>query len=256
MELSSVNTSKECGDDKFSDVLLDNKILIIIPAYNEETNIRKTIKEIQREANNVNILVVNDGSTDNTGSIARQLGVRVLDMPYNMGIGVAVQTGLKIADEYGYDIAIQIDADGQHDPRYIPCLCQALISYPCDLVIGSRYLSQNGYKTSTVRSTGIKFFSYIASVIIGRKITDTTSGYRAMNKSVIRFFSKHYPTDFPDAKAIVMLGINNFTIKEIPVVMRQRQAGKSFLSVQKMVIYPFKNLMAIACVFVRGRKIR
>ena len=234
--------------------LQEAKILVIVPAHNEEGNIIHTLREINEKANYVDILVINDGSTDKTSEIARSNGSTVIDLPFNMGIGAAVQSGFKMAREKGYDIAIQIDADGQHDPLYIPMLCEPILSGDVDVVIGSRYKGKSNYKTNIVRLAGIKFFSWLASIITKQKITDTTSGLRALNKGAFALFSKEYPKEFPDAEAIILLGYRGFRISEIPVEMRKRSGGDSFFSTLKLLRYPFKNLFSIIRLVLRERK--
>ena len=230
-----------------------NKISIIIPAFNEEDNIANVIKEIREKANYVDILVVNDGSTDRTAEIAIKNGVEVVNLPFNTGIGTAVQTGYKIAHEKGYDIAIQIDGDGQHDPAYISKLCEPILRGDADVVIGSRFKEENNYKTSIVRLSGIKFFSWLTSLIIKQKITDVTS-IRALNKEAIAVCSNEYPSDFPDAESSIILGYRNFRILEIPMKVRHRSKGVSFFSIPKLLYYPFKNLLAIVCTVLRERR--
>lgn len=248
---SRVRSNKE---GNIEEELQKARILVIIPAYNEENNIQHTIKEIKEKASYVDILVVNDGSTDRTNEIAINNGVKVANLPFNMGIGAAVQTGFKIASEEGYDIAIQIDADGQHNPSYIPKLCEPILRGDADIVIGSRYKEKSEYRTSRVRLSGIKFFSWLTSLIIKQKITDTTSGLRALNNDAYSLFSEEYPTDFPDAEAIILLGYSGFRISEIPIKMRNRSGGISFFGVPKLLYYPFKNLLAIVCTVLRERK--
>lgn len=234
--------------------LQEAKILVIVPAHNEGDNIIRTLKKIKEKANYVDILVVNDGSTDKTSEIARSSGSPVIDLPFNMGIGSAVQAGFKIASEKGYDIAIQIDADGQHDPSYIPMLCEPILSGSADVVIGSRYKTKSNYKTSMVRLAGIKFFSWLASIITGQKITDTTSGLRALNKDAIALFSQEYPTEFPDAEAIILLNYRGFRISEIPIEMQQRSDGNSFFTKLRLLRYPFKNLFLITRLVLKERR--
>ena len=248
---SRVRSNKE---GNIEEELLKARILVIIPAHNEEGNIAYTIKEIKEKASFVDILVVDDGSTDRTNEIAIDNGVKVANLPFNMGIGVAVQTGFKIASREGYDIAIQIDADGQHNPSYIPKLCEPILRGDVDVVIGSRYKEKNEYRTSIVRLSGIKFFSWLTSLIIKQKITDTTSGLRALNKDAYSLFSEEYPTDFPDAEAIILLGYSGFRIMEISIEMRNRSGGISFFSIPKLLYYPFKNLLAIVCTVLRERR--
>ncbi|MBT9138557.1 MAG: Undecaprenyl-phosphate mannosyltransferase [Syntrophomonadaceae bacterium] len=230
------------------------KILVIVPAHNEEDNILRTLREIREKASYVDILVVNDGSTDRTSEIVRNNGSVIIDLPFNMGIGAAVQTGFKVALEREYDIAIQIDADGQHNPSYIPMLCEPILKGDADVVIGSRYKEKSNYKTNIVRLAGIKFFSWLASMITRQKITDTTSGLRALNQNAIALFSKEYPTEFPDAEAIILLGYRGFRVSEIPVEMRKRQGGESFFSLLRFLRYPPKNLFSIIHLVLRERK--
>jgi glycosyltransferase involved in cell wall biosynthesis len=242
---TSPSTMENNKEENIEKELQKAKILVIIPAHNEEDNIPHTIKEIKEKAGYVDILVVNDGSSDRTSKIAADSGVKVANLPFNMGIGAAVQTGFKIASEEGYEIASQIDADGQHNPSYIPKLCEPILRGDVDIVIGSRYKEKSEYRTSRVRLSGIKFFSWLTSLIIKQKITDTTSGLRALNKDAYSLFSEEYPTDFPDAEAIILLGYRGFRISEIPIEMRNRSGGISFFSIPKLLYYPFKNLLAI-----------
>ena len=251
---TSPSTMENNKEENIEKELQKARILVIIPAHNEEDNIVHTIEEIKEKAGYVDILVVNDGSTDRTSEIAANNEVKVANQPFNMGIGAAVQTGFKIASEEGYEIAIQIDADGQHNPSYIPKLCEPILRGDADIVIGSRYKEKSEYRTSRVRLSGIKFFSWLTSLIIKQKITDTTSGLRALNKDVYSLFSEEYPTDFPDAEAIILLGYRGFQIAEIPIEMRNRSGGISFFSIPKLLYYPFKNLLAIVCTVLRERR--
>lgn len=249
---ASLSTEESTKAETIEEELQKARILVIIPAHNEEGNIAHVIKEIKEKANYVDILVVNDGSADRTSEIATNNdGVKVANLPFNMGIGAAVQTGFKIASEEGYDIAIQIDADGQHNPSYIQMLCEPILRGYVDVVIGSRYKEKCEYRTSIVRLSGIMFFSWFTSLIIKQKITDTTSGLRALNKDAYELFSEEYPTDFPDAEAIILLGYRGFCITEIPIEMRNRSGGISFFSIPKLLYYPFKNLLAIVCTVLR-----
>ena len=251
---TSPSTMESNKEENIEEELHKAKILVIIPAHNEEDNIAHTIKEIKEKASYVDILVVNDGSIDRTSEIAANNGVTVANQPFNMGIGAAVQTGFKIASEEGYVIAIQIDADGQHNPSYIPKLCEPILRGDADIVIGSRYKEKSEYRTSRVRLSGIKFFSWLTSLIIKQKITDTTSGLRALNKDAYSLFSEEYPTDFPDAEAIILLGYRGFRSSEIAIEMRNRSGGISFFSIPKLLYYPFKNVLAIVCTVLRERR--
>jgi len=254
VKIETSSSITEGDKEDIEEELQKARILVIVPAHNEEDNVAHTIKEIKEKASYVDILVVNDGSIDRTSEIAMNNGVKVANQPFNMGIGAAVQTGFKIASEEGYDIAIQIDADGQHNPSYIPKLCEPILRGDADIVIGSRYKENSEYMTSIVRFSGIKFFSWLTSLIIKQKITDTTSGLRALNKDAYSLFSEEYPTDFPDAEAIILLGYRGFRSSEIAVEMRNRSGGISFFSIPKLLYYPFKNLLAIVCTVLRERR--
>lgn len=221
------------------------KVLVIIPAYNEEGSVRKVIEEVRRHLPHGEILVVNDGSTDSTGDIAEKEGVFVLEHPYNMGIGATMQTGFLFASRNGYDLAIQVDGDGQHDPGYIKELISPILEGKVHLVIGSRYLEKKGFKSTFLRRVGIRFFSILFRILTGEKVTDPTSGFRALNQKVIHFFSKEYPPDYPEAESLVLLRKKGFTFKEIPVVMRERQGGVSSINLLRSVYYMVKVTLSM-----------
>lgn len=221
------------------------KILIIIPAYNEEKNIYKVIKSIQEIEPLVDILVINDGSKDNTSFEANKAGAKVINLPFNLGIGGAVQTGYKYALYNNYDYAIQIDGDGQHNAEYIKDIISKLESGHFDMVIGSRFLNNTNYKPSFFRKIGIGYFSKLISKVIGQEVTDTTSGYRGINKKVIKIFSEYYPTDYPEPETIIYLKKRNIKIGEVPVIMNYRQGGKSSITPIKSIYYMIKVTLAI-----------
>lgn len=203
----------------------DRKVCVIIPAYNEEKSIGSVITCIRKLGKKYHIIVINDGSTDKTREVVGINRVEILDLPFNLGIGGAVQAGIMYAKENNFNIVVQLDADGQHDPRYIPKLLKFLEGV--DLVIGSRYIKKTSYKTPLIRGLGIKIFSELIFLTCGKRIYDSTSGYKAFNKRVIDFFSNHFPQEFPDALSRVILLKNGFKIKEIPIEMRKRKYGKS-----------------------------
>ncbi|KAF6634918.1 glycosyltransferase family 2 protein [Paenibacillus sp. EKM208P] len=222
------------------------KILLIIPAYNEEDNIANLISSINKvNIANLEILVVNDCSLDKTHLICSNLQVNVINLPCNLGIGGAVQTGYKFAYKNDYDIAIQVDGDGQHKPEYIEQLIQPIIERNVDLVIGSRYIQKEGFQSTLLRRIGINYFSKLLFTLTGQLITDPTSGFRACNKRVIEIFSKRYPVDYPEPESIMYLKRNLFTIEEIPVVMKSRESGTSSITSFKSVYYMLKVSMAI-----------
>lgn len=227
------------------------RILLIIPAYNEAANLGGVLEEIRREAAACDILVVNDCSSDATLEVCTRYGVRVTTTVFNLGIGGAVQTGYKYAAAHYYDIAIQVDGDGQHPADQIARLVKALLENGADMVIGSRYLEPMGYELQYPRFIGTTIFSFITSVIIGRKITDVTSGFRAANARTIKFLSVEYPEDFPDVEAVILLGLSGFRLEEIPLRMRRRTRGHSSITFQKSAVYCFTTIISILSVLLR-----
>jgi len=233
------------------------KILVIIPAYNEAPNIIKVIESIKAENSSWDIVVINDASKDNTGEIAEATNkALVINLPCNLGIGGAVQTGFKFAKRYNYDIVLQCDGDGQHKASEIYKLLDPIKKDEADVVIGSRFCKKNhGFKSTVIRRIGIKLFECINSVLIKQKITDNTSGFRAYNKKVISFLSDNYPTDYPEPEAVILLGRNGFHIKEVMVTMQERQGGVSSISGLKPIYYMIKVLLAIFVNTLRSRVI-
>lgn len=222
------------------------KTLLIIPAYNEEKNIENTIKKILDLHNpDIDYIIINDGSTDNTLEILENNHFNYLNLPANLGIGGAVQTGYKYALYNNYDIAIQFDGDGQHNIEYISQLIQQ-IEAGNDLVIGSRFLDNlTGFKSTKTRRVGIKLLSNLIKLCTGKKITDPTSGFRACNKKIIELFSMNYPYDYPEPDTIVKVIKKGFNVKEIPVIMNEREQGKSSINMLKSVYYMIKVSLSI-----------
>ncbi|MDH4129761.1 MAG: glycosyltransferase family 2 protein [Spirochaetota bacterium] len=227
------------------------KVLIIVPAYNEELNIANVIDDIRSQDINVDILVVNDSSKDRTSIVARERGVVTLDLPCNLGIGGAVQTGYIYAHEHNYDIAIQFDGDGQHKAEEIPCLLKALENNNADMVIGSRFLQSEGFKSSFLRRIGIIYFSNLIYLILKQRITDTTSGFRAVNKRLIKLFVDYYPDDYPEPEVLVYLHRKNVKIVEIPVTMKHREFGTSSIHMFRAVYYVIKVTLSILINLIR-----
>ncbi len=222
------------------------KILIIIPAYNEEKAIAALISEIRTAAPFADILVINDHSTDKTEDEALKAGADVLTLPFNLGIGGAEQTGYKAAAELGYDIAIQIDGDGQHDPRYIQELIRPLIEGRLDLCIGSRFLiHDDSFKSTWTRRIGIRFFCGLLKWMTGLYLTDPTSGFRACGRNLICRFAEYYPIDFPEPEAIKMARRHGSRIGEISVQMRERRGGQSSIRYLATLYYMLKVTLAI-----------
>jgi glycosyltransferase involved in cell wall biosynthesis len=230
------------------------RVLAILPAFNEEVTIASVIAEIREKVKGVDICVVNDGSSDRTAEKARGKGVQILNHPYNMGIGVAVQTGFIYAARKNYDIAVQVDADGQHDPAYIENMVTLLQKGTADVVSGSRFISKNGYKSSFPRRLGILWFDWVNRLILGQRITDSTSGFRAFNRQTIEFLADNYPEDYPEPEVLVILEKAGFRVREIPVKMRKRQGGKSSIRGFKSLHYMIKVMLAILMRSLKGVK--
>ena len=220
-------------------------MLAIIPAFNEEGAVGKVVEEIRRLRPAIDVVVIDDGSTDETADVARKAGARVVSLPFNLGIGGAVQTGFKYAAEKGYDVAVQVDGDGQHRPDQIPILLDALRQEGIDVIIGSRFLSSGGYTTSLVRRIGVHVFVLVNSILLKKRITDNTSGFRAYNRKAIEFLAEHYPYDYPEPESVIILGRNGFRLAEVPVLMREREHGRSSISAFWSMYYMIKVLLAI-----------
>lgn len=221
------------------------KNLVIIPAYNEEDNIVHTVEAIMKYAPEFDYIVVNDCSTDATRSICEENGYNLLNLAVNLGIGGAVQTGYKYAEENDYDYAIQVDGDGQHDPRYLNEMLAYINSNKVDMVIGSRFINKEGFQSSGIRRAGIKYFTWLIQLLTGVKITDPTSGLRLINKPVIGMFAKDYPKDYPEPESIVAVLKKNKTVKELPVIMNERVGGVSSISPFNSIYYMIKVTIAI-----------
>ena len=211
------------------------KNLVIIPAYNEEKSIKNVVNDIYKKTTECDVIVINDGSKDNTLEVAKKTNATVINLPNNLGIGGAVQTGYLYAYKNNYDIAIQVDADGQHDPKYIPQMVETIKNGQADMVIGSRFVEKTKYKQTFFRMLGINMTSGIIKILTGKKIYDTTSGFRAINKDIIKSFAKNYPYDYPEPCTNMEMILKSKTIKEIPVEMNKRETGISSISPLKSV---------------------
>lgn len=221
------------------------KIIIIVPAYNEEKSLPGVIRDLRDNISSADILVVNDGSRDRTEMVARDLGVMVLGLPFNLGIGGAMQTGYRYAEQNGYDIAIQFDGDGQHVASEVKALCEGLQQGRADIIVGSRFLQPGEYRPSFFRKLGILIFSVVLSAILRMRVTDTTSGFRAANRRVIEFFARSYPEDYPEVESLVLLHRAGMTIGEVPVMMRDRAEGRSSITPIRSAYYMIKVLLAV-----------
>lgn len=221
------------------------KKIIIIPAYNEQENIERTVNAIQKSAQGFDYVIINDCSTDSTRKICEEKGFDIVNLPINLGIGGAVQTGYKYAYENGYDVAVQVDGDGQHDPEFLNTMAKYLVEHQVDMVIGSRFIEKKGFQSSITRRMGIKFFSGLIKILTGKTITDPTSGLRMIGRNVMEIFSRDYPRDYPEPESIVAVLRKNMKIEEIPVVMLERQGGVSSISPKKSIYYMVKVTLAI-----------
>lgn len=221
------------------------RVLIIIPAYNEESNIVGVIESLNKANTNIDYVVIDDCSKDLTLKVCKENDINVISLPINLGIGGGVQTGYRYAFENNYDIAIQIDGDGQHDPVYIPNLIKPILDNEADFVIGSRFISKDGFQSSAQRRVGIGLLSFLINLTSGIKIKDVTSGYRAVNRSLIKAFAVNYAQDFPEPEAIVYAQLSGYRIKEIPVIMKERQSGTSSIGFVKAIYYMIKVSIAI-----------
>lgn len=221
------------------------KKLIIIPAYNESESIYNTIKDIEKNAPEFDYVIVNDCSTDNTRQICIDNHFNYIDLPINQGIGGAVQTGYLYAYENGYDIAVQVDGDGQHNPVFLGKMAQVMEEEKADMVIGSRFIEKKGFQSSVTRRIGIRYFTRLIKFMTGKKITDPTSGLRMIGKDVIAVFAKSYPRDYPEPESVVDILCKKKKVVEIPVLMRERQGGTSSIRMGKSVYYMVKVSMAI-----------
>lgn len=232
------------------------KVLVIIPAYNEALNIVNTVNTLTSTCPEVDYVVVNDCSQDNTAEICKKNEFNYLSLPINLGIGGGMQAGYRYAVEKGYDVAIQFDGDGQHNASYIKDLIEPIKNGEADLVIGSRFINKEGFQTSAMRRLGINLLGFTLKVCGKVKITDATSGFRAASKDVIEFFSHHYAQDYPEPEAIIAARVSGFRVKEVPVVMNERTAGVSSINTFKSVYYMIKVTLAIVIYRLVGKKWR
>lgn len=222
------------------------KKIVIIPAYNEQGSILNTIEDIKKNAPEFDYVVINDCSKDDTLKLCKENDIKVLDLPINLGIGGAVQTGYLYAYKNQYDVAVQFDGDGQHSAEFLNMMAETLEQDKLDMVIGSRFINNQGFQSSAVRRFGIRFFEILIGILFGNKITDATSGMRMCNRRVMELFIKDYPKDYPEPETVARLLRHKYKVKEVPVIMRERQAGVSSISsLRKSVYYMCKVSLAI-----------
>ncbi len=233
------------------------KTLVIIPCYNEEKNLAPVIERLRESYPAADYLVVNDCSTDDSEHVLMKNGYRHLRLPVNLGIGGGVQSGFMYALENGYDIAVQMDGDGQHSPKYLPDIIRPVADGECDMCVGSRFITKEGFQSGAMRRLGIRFLSVLIFLLCGAKVKDVTSGFRAFNRDMLSFFALHYAQDYPEPEAVISAVLNGFSIKEVAVVMEERKAGKSSISPFKSVYYMLKvsiSLMVYRLVLKRTKR--
>lgn len=228
------------------------KKIVIIPAYNEQASIEKTVQDIKENAPDFDYVVVNDCSTDNTLEICEKQGINVLKLPINLGIGGAVQSGYLFAYRNGYDIAVQFDGDGQHSAKHLEAMVSSLKDENADMVIGSRFIENKGFQSSFIRRVGIKHFNVLIKMLTGKVVTDPTSGMRMVNRDVIKLFSEDYPKDYPEPESVVQIITMGKNVVEVPVVMNERTEGVSSISPLKSIYYMIKVTIAMVIARIRG----
>lgn len=230
------------------------KKIVIIPAYNEISNIRTTVQDILDHAPGFDYVIINDCSQDGTMRFCTEQGMNIINLPVNLGIGGAVQTGYLYAWRNGYDVAVQFDGDGQHDASYLGEMADFLQVQQADMVIGSRYIRREGFQSSGIRQFGIRYFSALIKLLTGKRVTDPTSGMRMVNRDVMKIYSEDYPVDYPEPESVVTILRMGKKVSEIPVIMRERQGGVSSISPRKAVYYMIKVTLAILMECLRKRR--
>jgi glycosyltransferase involved in cell wall biosynthesis len=231
--------------------------IAIVPALNEAATIARVIQEIREVDAGFDIVVVDDGSDDGTGAIAEAAGARVLRLPFNLGIGGAVQTGYRYALANGFEVAVQIDGDGQHDPSQLSLILEPLVAGEADIVIGSRFAGVGSYRAARVRRVGMRLFAAIVSMIVRQPLTDTSSSFRALNRRSLSLFAADYPHGFLETvEATVLAGKYHLRLKEVPVTMRERELGRSSLTIPLSLFYSAKVLVAVFVSLFRRPAIR
>jgi glycosyltransferase involved in cell wall biosynthesis len=222
------------------------RLVALVPAFNEEANVGRVVDEIRTVAPTFDIVVVDDGSYDRTAEVARAHGATVVRLPFNLGIGGAVQTGFRYAFEHDYDLAVRLDGDGQHDPSQLDRIIRPVVGDEADIAVGSRFAEAgDGYRSSRSRRVGIRLLAWVVSRIVGRRVTDTTSGFQALNRRAIELFAHDYPHDYPEVEATIMVSRHRLRSIEVPVTMRERGGGRSSITALRSVYYMVKVLLAI-----------
>jgi glycosyltransferase involved in cell wall biosynthesis len=228
------------------------RMIAVVPAYDEEAAIGAVVREIAATDARFDVVVVDDGSADDTAAVAAAAGATVVQLPYNLGIGAAVQTGFRFALQRGYDVAVRLDGDGQHDPRELRKLLAPLESGEADIVTGSRFADDDpAYRPPLARRVGIVFFARLVSVLTGQRVTDTTSGFQALNRRAIALFAEDYPSDYPEVEATLLVLKHRLRLVEVPVRMREREHGTSSITFVSSVYYMLKVTLALLIAMFR-----
>jgi len=233
------------GAEKTPFSLSGRRALVVVPAYNEEEAIGRTVRDLRRHASWADVLVVNDGSADNTAEVAHAAGAMVVNLPVNLGIGGAVQTGYRYAYENDYDLAFQFDGDGQHRARWLQELAKPILAGETDMIIGSRFLRPRGMTARGGRWAGIKILAVAIRLVTGMRITDPTSGFRGGGRKLIQLFAQTYPQDYPEPESLVLVHKQGFRVLEVPAAMRRRRVGVSSINFLKGIYYMAKVLLAV-----------
>lgn len=220
-------------------------LMIIVPAYNEQASVGQVVREIRETVHEAPVVVIDDCSTDATATVAREAGAQVLSLPHHLGLGGGVQAGYKLAYELGYDYVIRVDGDGQHDPRDIPRIYEALRTSACQMVIGSRFLDGDSAHTSFVRRLGVSFFRLVLRPILGKPVRDPTSGFVGVNRAALQVFSSSFPLEYPEIEALVVLQRRAFQFVEVPCKMRPRLGGRSTITAVKSIYYILHVLLGV-----------
>ena len=242
---------------------MNKRLLILIPSYNEEKNLPAVLKKLQTEKESlstdiwdIDILVINDGSGDNTEQVAKETGVQVVSLPINLGYGAALQTGFKYACLRDYDAVFCMDADGQHRPEDLKVMMEEFQGGEFEVILGSRFVVDTGYRSNFFRRLGIRMFSWVLRILSGKKIADVTTGLQLLDKRVVHLLAEEYPHDFPDTQVLLMLSLVGFRIKEVPVTVKQRVYGTSMHSSIQSLLYPLRNSLAIVLTLLRIAQIK
>ena len=229
------------------------KRIAIVPALNEERNIGRVLDELRALDPGLDVVVVSDGSVDRTAEVATAHGARVVSLPFNLGIGGAVQTGFRYAHEHGYELVVRCDGDGQHDPAELPKVLAPVLAGDADIAVGSRFAGAEGYRSSATRRIGIRLLAAIVSTIARQRVTDTTSGFQALNRKALELFAADYPHDYPEVEGMVMTIKHRLRLCEVPVTMREREHGRSSITALRSVYYMAKVLLALFVGLFRRR---